>query len=118
MTSTPTPFIGAGMARENMIIIFHGGIAVEKHITATEAVRRFSEILNSVNHRGERYVIMRGNKAVGHISPHEEGMGQRTLGELKALIERLPPLKDKRFVSEVNKAVNEQPLPPSDDIWE
>ncbi len=33
---------------------------MEKHITATEAVRRFSEILNSVNHRGERYVIMRG----------------------------------------------------------
>ena len=59
---------------------------MEKQITATEAVRRFSEILNSVNYRGERYVIMRGKKAVAHISPHEEGEGavQKTLGDLKA----------------------------------
>ena len=91
---------------------------MEKHITATEAVRRFSEILNSVNYRGERYVIMRGKKAVAHISPHEEGAGQRTLGDLKTLIKRLPPLKDKRFADEVNRAVEKQPLPPSDEIWE
>ena len=91
---------------------------MEKHITATEAVRRFSEILNSVNYRGERYVIMRGKKAVAHISPHEDGTGQKTLGDLKLLIKRLPPLKDKRFADDVKKAVEEQPLPPSDTIWE
>jgi antitoxin (DNA-binding transcriptional repressor) of toxin-antitoxin stability system len=91
---------------------------MEKHITATEAVRRFSEILNSVNYRGERYVIMRGKKAVAHISPHEAGPGQKTLGDLKTLIKRLPPLKDTRFADDVRKAVEEQPLPPPDAIWE
>jgi antitoxin (DNA-binding transcriptional repressor) of toxin-antitoxin stability system len=92
-------------------------MAMEKQITATEAVRRFSEILNSVNYRGERYVIMRGKKAVAHISPHEEGAAQKTLGDLKALIKRLPPLKDRRFADDVNSAVVEQPPLPSDDIW-
>lgn len=93
---------------------------MEKQITATEAVRRFSEILNSVNYRGERYVIMRGKKAVAVISPHEEGEEgavQKTLGDLKALIKRLPPLKDRRFVDDVNRAVVEQPPLPSDEIW-
>jgi antitoxin (DNA-binding transcriptional repressor) of toxin-antitoxin stability system len=91
---------------------------MEKHITATEAVRRFSEILNSVNYRGDRYVVMRGKKAVAHIYPHEGGPGQKTLGELKALINRLPPLKDKRFADDVKQAIQEQPFPPSDATWE
>lgn len=91
---------------------------MEKHVTATEAVRRFSEILNSVNYRGDRYVIMRGKKPVAHIYPHEEGAGQKTLGDLKALIKRLPSLKDKRFADDVKEAMQEQPLPPSDVTWE
>ncbi len=91
---------------------------MEKQITATEAVRRFSEILNAVKYRGQRYVIMRGKKAVAHISPHEEGAAQRTLGDLKALIKRLPPLKDgRRFADDVNRAVVEQPPLSSDEIW-
>jgi hypothetical protein len=91
---------------------------MEKHITATEAVRRFSEILNSVNYRGDRYVIMRGRKAVAHISPYEEAVGQRTLGDLRGLIKRLPSIKDKRFTEDVNRAIQEQPLPPEDVTWE
>ena len=91
---------------------------MEKHVTATEAVRRFSEILNSVNYRGDRYVVMRGKKAVADIHPHEEGRGQKTLGDLRALLGRLPPLKDKRFADDVEIAMQEQPLPPSDVVWE
>jgi len=91
---------------------------MEKQITATEAVRRFSEILNSVNYRSERYVIMRGKKAVAHISPHEESPTRKTLGELKVLVKALPSLKDKRFADDVNKAVEEQPLPPPGETWE
>ena len=91
---------------------------MEKHITATEAVRRFSEILNSVNYRGERYVVMRGKKAVADIAPHAEGAGQKTLGELKALVERLPRLRDKKFARDVARVVEKQPLPPPGDVWE
>jgi antitoxin (DNA-binding transcriptional repressor) of toxin-antitoxin stability system len=91
---------------------------MEKHVTATEAVRRFSEILNSVNYRGDRYVIMRGKKPVAHIYPHDEGAGHKTLGDLKSLIKHLPPLEDKRFADDVKKSIQEQPLPPSDATWE
>jgi antitoxin (DNA-binding transcriptional repressor) of toxin-antitoxin stability system len=91
---------------------------MEKHITATEAVRQFSEILNSVNYRGDRYVIMRGKKPVAHIYPHEEGAGQKTLGDLKTLIKSLPSLRDKQFADDVKNATLEQPLPPSDVTWE
>lgn len=79
---------------------------MEKQITATEAVRKFSEILDSVYYKGDRYVVMRGKKAVAHISPHEETKTQRTLGELKALIGRLPSLRDKQFVEDVDRAMN------------
>jgi antitoxin (DNA-binding transcriptional repressor) of toxin-antitoxin stability system len=35
-----------------------------KTITATEAVRKFSEILNSIKYAGADYTIMRGGKPV------------------------------------------------------
>jgi hypothetical protein len=34
-------------------------VAMEKHISATDAVREFSELLNRVKFRGERYIIER-----------------------------------------------------------
>ena len=91
---------------------------MEKHVTATDAVRRFSEILNSVNYRGDRYVIMRGKKPVAHLYPHEEGAGQRVLGDLKSLMKHLPQLKDKEFADDVKKGLEAQPLPPADVPWE
>ena len=50
---------------------------MEKRITATEAVRRFSDILNSVSYRGDRYVIMRGKKAAAQIPPGKKRQHRR-----------------------------------------
>jgi hypothetical protein len=37
--------------------IFQKGVVMEKTISATDAVRKFSEILNSIKYRGDLYFI-------------------------------------------------------------
>ncbi len=46
-----------------------------KRVTATEAARRFSEVLDAVEHRGERFVVTRGGKAVASIAPAPDASG-------------------------------------------
>ncbi|MBI4690870.1 MAG: prevent-host-death protein [Nitrospirae bacterium] len=67
---------------------------MEKTITATEAVRKFSEILNAIKYRGNHYTILRGKKPIAFISPAEKHLKERTLGELKGLMAKLPHLGD------------------------
>lgn len=51
-------------------------------VTATEAARRFADLLDAVEHDGERYTITRRGKAVAHIEPVTRGRG----ADVKALI--------------------------------
>ncbi|MGH1504392.1 MAG: type II toxin-antitoxin system Phd/YefM family antitoxin [Acidimicrobiales bacterium] len=51
-------------------------------ITATEAARKFADLLDSVEHGGERFTITRRGKAVAHIEPIGRGRG----AEVKALL--------------------------------
>lgn len=44
-------------------------------ISATEAARRFSEVLDSVEHDQSRYTIVRHGKAVAHLEPVSRGRG-------------------------------------------
>jgi len=44
-------------------------------ISATEAARRFSEVLDSVEHDKSRYTIVRRGKAVAHLEPVSRGSG-------------------------------------------
>ncbi len=54
-------------------------------LSATEAVRRFSEVLNGVRYEGSRFKIMRNGKPVAMISPIERVSTTRTLGELRVI---------------------------------
>ncbi|MEM9033834.1 MAG: type II toxin-antitoxin system Phd/YefM family antitoxin [Actinomycetota bacterium] len=56
-------------------------------VTATEAARRFADLLDAVEHRGERYTITRRGKAVAHIEPVMQGRGV----DVKALIRQHHP---------------------------
>ncbi len=56
-------------------------------ISATEAALRFSDVLDSVEHAGESYTIIRHGKAVAHIEPISRGRG----AEAKALLRRHQP---------------------------
>jgi prevent-host-death family protein len=45
-------------------------------ITATEAARRFSEILDAVEHRGESFVIVRKGRPVARMGPAVRASGE------------------------------------------
>jgi prevent-host-death family protein len=59
-------------------------------ISATEAARRFSDVLDSVEHGNERYTIVRRGKAVAHLEPITKGRGS----EVKAILKRHRPDAD------------------------
>ena len=44
-------------------------------LTATEAARRFSDVLDAVETRGETFVVMRRGRAVARIAPANAGRG-------------------------------------------
>jgi len=51
-------------------------------ISATDAARRFSDLLDDVEHRGDQFTIVRRGKAVATISPVRRGKGS----DVKALL--------------------------------
>jgi antitoxin (DNA-binding transcriptional repressor) of toxin-antitoxin stability system len=91
-----------------------------KTITATEAVRKFSEILNSIKYNGKNYTILRGGKPVASISPFDTHDKDRTLGELKELLRKFSWLGDeaKKFERDVNEIINHQPSLPEESRWD
>mgnify|MGYP001598246228 CR=1 FL=1 len=90
-----------------------------KTITATEAVRKFSEILNSIKYTGNDYMIMRGGKPVATIRPAETHAKALTLGDLAGLMRALPALGDEaeRFKKDLKEARKHQPLMPEKNTW-
>jgi prevent-host-death family protein len=55
-------------------------------ISATNAARNFAELLDAVEHKGERITIVRRGRAVAHIEPVAHGLGS----DVKSLLERHP----------------------------
>lgn len=66
--------------------------------TATEASRRFSELLDAIEH-GETITITRGNRAIAEIGPAR----RRTGADLRAALADVPP-PDDRFEADVDAA--------------
>jgi prevent-host-death family protein len=91
-----------------------------KTIKATDAVRAFSDILNSVKYRHESYTIIRGGKPAAALVPVDTVPVQKSMGDLPEFIRTLPKLGDdvERFVSDVEEAVRKQPALPEKSIWE
>jgi len=92
---------------------------MEKTVSATEAVRKFSEILNSIKYRGNHYTILRGGKPIASICPVEMPLKERTLGDLKELIKKLPNLGDeaKKFEKDLKEIIEHQPSLPEKNQW-
>lgn len=57
--------------------------------SVTEVLRNFSDYINRVVYRGERFLLIRGGTAVAELSPVPSG---RSLGELPGLLTSLPRL--------------------------
>jgi antitoxin (DNA-binding transcriptional repressor) of toxin-antitoxin stability system len=73
-------------------------------ITATEAARNFSDLLNRVEYKGESFEITRGKQVVAQIVPTERK--KFTVGDMKDLLDRLPPL-DKDDAAEWEEQLKE-----------
>lgn len=89
---------------------------MEKKVSATEAVRKFSEILNSIRYRGDCYTIVRGGKPVASICPVEAPLKERSLGELKDLLRSVPRLgaEAERFEQDLKDILQHQPSMPKE----
>ena len=59
-------------------------------MTATEAARNFADLLDAIEHRHERYTIMRRGRAVAQLEPVSRGRG----ADLKQLLRRHEPDTD------------------------
>jgi len=92
---------------------------MEKTVSATEAVRRFSEILNSVKYRGEYYTIVKSGKPIASIHPVETHFKERTLQELKGILKKLSGLGDdaEKFDGDLKKIIRNQPAIPGKSSW-
>jgi antitoxin (DNA-binding transcriptional repressor) of toxin-antitoxin stability system len=104
-----------------MIIIFCiRGLGMEKRISATQAVRDFSEVLNAIRFKGTHYVIERGGKPVASMKPVDEKKDLRTLGELTALLKKLPRLEEEldAFEADLEDIRKDQPPLAKGDLWE
>jgi hypothetical protein len=87
---------------------------VTRRISATEAARNLSDLLNRVHYRHEAFVIERAGVPVGELRP--VSAGAVTGADLRALLQALPPV-DAGFFDDVEAASRSQPGLP-DSPWE
>ncbi len=93
---------------------------MEKRISATRAVREFSEVLNTIKFKGVHYIIERGGKPIASMKSIDEKIDSMTLGELQALLKKLPRLEEEMeaFASDLEEISRNQPLMSTGDLWE
>lgn len=81
-------------------------ILMESRVSATEAARGFSELLNRIHYRGEEFVVERGGEAICRMTPATSPR-RLTLSELASLVRELP-LPDRAYAADVRRAVKRQ----------
>lgn len=85
--------------------------------SVTDVIRNFSEYINRVAYRGERFVLVRGGRPVAELSPVPAG---NRLGDLPSLLDSLPRLTQdeaRAFGEEIDRARTELGGHGLDDPW-
>ena len=85
-----------------------------RRISATEASRSFSELLNRAKYRGESFIIERGGETICEIRP--AAPTRFTGRDLVSLLSSLPPV-DAGYLESVESAIENQPKLPGSP-WE
>jgi antitoxin (DNA-binding transcriptional repressor) of toxin-antitoxin stability system len=81
-------------------------------VSATEAVRTFSDLLNRIRYRGEEFVVERAGEPVCRMTPAAPAR-RLTLRELASLLRELPRA-DAGYAADVRRGARKQGrLPPS-----
>jgi len=83
-------------------------------VSATEAARNFSEILNRVRYRGETFVIERGGQPICELRPAAPTLF--TGADLVTLLRSLPSV-DEEYLTAVEEIARRQPQLP-ESPWE
>ncbi len=82
---------------------------MESHISATDAARTLSDLLNRVRYRGESFVVERGGEVVCRIVP--AGPRRCTVADLVRVL-KSAPRPDADFFTTVGKLSKTQPKLP------
>jgi prevent-host-death family protein len=93
---------------------------MDTKISATEAVRQFSDLLNNIKYRGNSYTVIRGGKPVAAIVPVEAVHQEQPLGKLRDMFRTMPQLDadDCSFANDVLDSVKAQSLLQQETVWE
>jgi prevent-host-death family protein len=93
------------------------GMATE--ISATEAVRKFSELLNAVKYRHDSFTIIRGGKPLAAITPLDAQTREKSLKDLAAILKLVPRLASdgESFAAELDEIIAGQPTVPEKSAW-
>ena len=78
-------------------------------ISATEAGRRFSDLLSRIRYRGEEFIVVRGGEPVCRMSP--VGPARCTGRQLKDILAALPR-PDRGYLDTVEALQRSQPKTP------
>ncbi|MEK9509929.1 hypothetical protein V3331_09535 [Gaopeijia maritima] len=87
--------------------------------TVTDVLRNFSDYVNRVAYRGERFVLTRGGKDVAELSPIAPA-GSR-LADLPAVLRSLPRLdaeESERFAADLSDIREHANVESPGDPWE
>ena len=85
--------------------------------TVSEVARNFSDYIDRVVHRGERFVLMRGRKPVAELRPVNQGLRLRELPGLLSSLPHLSPEDTAAFESDLTDARRELDQIPLRDPW-
>ena len=85
-------------------------------ISATTAAKRFREVLNDVEHRGETFEVERHGRAIARISPTKHAAARRVAWKDALALLNAGPLPDTEFATDVDEIRRQvQRLP--EDPW-
>ena len=72
--------------------------------SVTEVARHFADYINRVVYRGERFVLVRGNKPVAELGPLPVGKRLAELPELFASLPKLSEVEATEFAEDIGSA--------------
>ena len=84
---------------------------MKSHVSATQAVRQFSDLLNRVQDHGEEFIIERGGEPVCEIIPVRPVT--RTVADLVQALRSIPKPDDEYWDILEDLTKNQPPLPSS-----
>lgn len=79
-------------------------------VSATEAVRAFSDLLNRIRYRGEEFIVERAGEPVCRMTPAAPAK-RLSLRDLASLPREIPK-PDAGYASDVRRAARSQGRPP------